>query len=112
MSSRARRRREEEERRREESFLRSAAGDDPDGPASPFGPMPFGGLFDTLFGGGLGGSWGRSYTYDFETGRWVEVGGEEPQPEPDAVPADGAPNAERPPAQPRQPQRSQRAQRP
>src|ERR671927_653284 len=61
----ARRRRavlEEEERRQDGSF-----------PVSPF---------DLLFGGMLGGGV-RSYELDPETGEWVEITDQQPEPEPD-----------------------------
>ena len=51
--------------------------------------------FDLLFGGMLGGGV-RSYEIDPETGRWVEVGDEQPEPEPAPKPEperDGEPAA-------------------
>ncbi|MDQ3874634.1 MAG: AAA family ATPase [Actinomycetota bacterium] len=77
--SRARRRAREEERRRAEELRRAGGGDAVDSfGASPFGAFPFGGLFEELFTGP--GSWSRSYAFDPETGRWVDVSDQEPQP--------------------------------
>ena len=78
--------REEMERRRRE-------GGDETGP-SPFDLMPFGGMLEQMLGGA--GGWGRTYTYDPETGQWVEVTGEEasagePEPEPKESAAGSAP---------------------
>jgi transitional endoplasmic reticulum ATPase len=79
-SSAARRaRRREEERRRAELERRSrdAGGN---GAPSPFAGMPFGGLFDVLLSGG--GGWSRSYEYDAESGRWIDVSERHPVEEP------------------------------
>ena len=69
---RARRRAaEEEERRRlEEAMRRRDEGGD-GGPASPFGMMPFGDLFEQLMSGR--GGFSRSMTYDPQTGQWVDT---------------------------------------
>src|SRR5215212_2194038 len=80
MSRLARRRRMmEQERARMEAAER---GEDGRG-ESPFSMMPFGGLLEQMMGGG------GAYTYDPQTGRWVEVTHEAP-PEPAAdQPAQG-----------------------
>jgi transitional endoplasmic reticulum ATPase len=66
-ASRRRRRREEERRRRAEMMQREGGGP---GGASPFGALPFGGLFDALL---APGGWSRSLAYDPETGEWVDI---------------------------------------
>jgi transitional endoplasmic reticulum ATPase len=55
---------------------------------SPFSMMPFGGLLEQMMMGG-----GGSYTYDSQTGQWVEITGEEPAPE--AAVEDAAPKTRR-----------------
>ncbi len=65
---RRRRALEEEQRRAEEARDRG----EPDDPGmSPFGAMPFGGLFEHLLMSP--GGWSRSYVFDEETGRWVDI---------------------------------------
>ncbi|HEV3479859.1 MAG TPA: AAA family ATPase, partial [Gaiellaceae bacterium] len=75
---RARRMREEQRRLEEEARRRA---EDPDAPPDPFSGMPFGGLFETLFSGP--GTWSKSYTYDYETGRWVDISDQRPEPDPE-----------------------------
>src|SRR4051794_21081064 len=70
-----RRRRIEEERARVEAAERGGNGSAGE---SPFSMMPFGGLFEQMMTMGGGGS----YTYDPQTGEWVEIRPEEPAPEP------------------------------
>jgi transitional endoplasmic reticulum ATPase len=77
-------RRRQEEAMREEMERRRREGGDDTGP-SPFDLMPFGGMLEQMLGGA--GGWGRTYTYDSETGQWVEVTGEDPaagEPEPES----------------------------
>jgi SpoVK/Ycf46/Vps4 family AAA+-type ATPase len=76
-SAARRARRREEERRRAEMERRAREGNG-DGPSSPFAGMPFGGLFDVLLSGG--GGWSRSYEYDEESGRWIDVSERHPEP--------------------------------
>ena len=83
----------EEARRREEEMRRSGGGgDSPFGAGSPFGLMPFGGIFEQLLGGP--GAWSRSLAYDEETGRWVDISDAEPDAMPDE-PEQGAGASER-----------------
>jgi len=63
---------EEVERRRRED-----PGGEDDAPAPSFGRFPFGGLFEQLFSQ-VGAT--RSFAFDPETGRWVDVTDEEPEP--------------------------------
>ena len=74
----ARRRRRMEEERREAEL--SQGGGDGDGPGglsfSPFGMFPFGGLLGQMMSGPEGLS--RSYVFDEETGRWVDISELEP----------------------------------
>jgi transitional endoplasmic reticulum ATPase len=69
----------QEEERRREAAERAGGGDPADagGVVSPFDLMPFGGLFESILGGP--GTWTRSYEYDPETGRWVDVSELEPE---------------------------------
>ena len=76
---RARRMREEQVRLEEEMRRRAQ---DPDAPPDPFAGSPFGTLFETLFSGGMA----RSYTYDPETGQWVDISDQRPEPEPEPEP--------------------------
>src|SRR5215218_371116 len=79
MARRAARRRaamEAELRRQEE---RRARGEEPE---SPFELLPFGGLLEQL----MGGMGAKSYTYDEDTGRWVEVTDVRPEAEPEREP--------------------------
>ena len=46
---------------------------------SPFGMFPFGGIFEDLL---RSQGMTRSYTFDHETGEWVEVTDEQPEPLP------------------------------
>ena len=104
MGSAARRRREAEEegRRRLEEERRARGGDD--APVSPFGMFPFGRLFEQLMmGPGV-----RSYTIDPETGEWVEVTDDYPEPVPEEQPERGD-GAARPDAQERRKRRTARA---
>jgi transitional endoplasmic reticulum ATPase len=78
--SRQRQAAEEARRRAEEARNRPTGGDDPFNGASPFGLMPFGGIFEQLLRGP--GTWSRSLVYDEETGRWVDI----TDAEPDAMP--------------------------
>jgi transitional endoplasmic reticulum ATPase len=78
---RARRMREEQQRYEEEMRRRAQ---DPDAPQDPFAGSPFGSLFETLFSGG---GMARSYTYDPETGQWVDVTSQRPEPEPEPEPS-------------------------
>jgi transitional endoplasmic reticulum ATPase len=66
---RARRRRDAEVERE----MGRDGGDDSlgNGPMSPFGMMPFGNLLEQMMSGA--GGWTRSYEYDTEAGRWVDV---------------------------------------
>jgi transitional endoplasmic reticulum ATPase len=66
-SARRQRDRMEAQERRRQELERS--GGDPG--SSPFAGMPLGGLFDALLSGP--GTWSRSFEYDPETGRWVDV---------------------------------------
>ena len=58
---------------------------------SPFGMLPFGGLFEHLMAPG----WSRSYAFDPETGRWIDITDQQPEaveepdpgPEPEPEPA-------------------------
>jgi transitional endoplasmic reticulum ATPase len=68
----------------------------------PFGASPFGSLFDMLMTGGGA----RSYEYDPETGRWVDVSHTRPEPD-----RDEEPSTERP-AQRRRARRQQQPQSP
>jgi len=71
----ARRQRErEEERRRQLEMARSHQGEG----SSPFAGMPFGGLFEQIFGGP--GMRSRSLEYDPEKGEWIDVTDAEPHP--------------------------------
>jgi len=77
--SRARRRAAEEraeQARRADDFGDEA---DPFGGMSPFGMLPFGGLLEAL----MGGVGARSFRYDEETGQWVEITDEVPEPGPE-----------------------------
>ena len=98
---RARRLREEQERYEEEARQRVQ---DPDAPPDPFAGSPIGGLFETLFSGP--GTWSKSYTFDSETGQWVDISGQHPEPEPEADEADGAPRKRASKKRRRQPQSS------
>ena len=80
--SRARRRAEEERLRAEEAQHAHGGGGDPFGGMSPFGMLPFGGMLEAL----MGGMGARSFRYDPETGQWVEMTDELPDPEPEAEP--------------------------
>src|SRR5215213_5712951 len=91
-----RQRRRREEAMRQEMERRRREGGDEAGP-SPFDLMPFGGLLEHMLGGA--GSWGRTYTYDEQTGRWVEVAPDQTElaePEPgETMERAGAPNGKR-----------------
>ena len=93
MSARAMRRRALAEEARQQEEMRSAAerGELP----QPGLPFPF-----NLFFGGA-----RSYTYDFETGQWVDISDQAPEPEPEPAREAQTENGERPG---RRPQRTRR----
>jgi len=55
-----------------------AAGTDPFVGASPFDMLPFGGLLESL----MSGMGARSFRYHEETGGWVEISDEIPEPHP------------------------------
>src|SRR3954452_4845383 len=85
-----RRARREAARREAEMEEERRSGDGGDG-IDPFEGMPFGGLLGHMLGGA--GGWSRSYTYDAETGRWVEISGQQPaDPEEDQAEAERTPN--------------------
>ena len=90
----ARRRRELEEQHRAEESARGRAVEEAgavDAAAvSPFGMFPFGGLFEGLLTGP--GSWSRSYAFDEETGRWVDISDLEPEPAADSGNGAGSPS--------------------
>ena len=89
-------RRAEEERRR-----RAERGEEPEEP-SPFSMLPFGGLLEQLMSG-MGAS---SYRWDEETGRWVEIGPDEPEAlAEEPPPREGSRPAKRPRPRPKPPQR-------
>ena len=75
----ARRRRALEEERLQAAAERARqTGDADDGTiGSPFGMFPFGGLFEQLLGGP--GAWSKSYVFDAETGRWVDISDQQPE---------------------------------
>jgi transitional endoplasmic reticulum ATPase len=85
---RARRMREEQERYEEELRRRQQ---DPDAPQDPLAGSPFGSLFESLFSGS---GMMRSYTYDPETGEWVDISNQRPEPEPE--PEHAETNGEKP----------------
>jgi transitional endoplasmic reticulum ATPase len=92
---------EDHHRQIEEAQTRSRRGDDrADDPAvSPFGLLPFGGLFEQLLTGP--GTWSKSFAFDERTGRWVDISDLEPEPEEDALNGDAdeaTPEAARPAA--------------
>jgi transitional endoplasmic reticulum ATPase len=88
MRSRARKAQERyEAQARAEMERRAASGEPAEPAASPFGLLPFGGLFERML---QQGAWTRSYAYDEATGEWMEV-----------VP--GAPGDEAPPQRPDRP---------
>ena len=67
-----------EQQERLEREMRSSGGEvDPYGGASPFEMLPFGGLLESL----MSGMGARSFRWDEETGEWVEMTDEAPQPE-------------------------------
>jgi transitional endoplasmic reticulum ATPase len=73
----ARRRRElEDEERRLMEAARERGAIAPDA-VSPFGFLPFGGLFESLLG--APGSWSRSYVFDERTGEWVDISDVQPE---------------------------------
>ena len=70
--ARANRRQREIAAERERRAAAARERGDDEGPAgSPFDIFPFGGLFGGLLSGP--GAWSRSYVYDEDTGRWVDV---------------------------------------
>jgi transitional endoplasmic reticulum ATPase len=71
---------EDERRRQEELAQQHSAGADENGAGSPFPLSPFGMLFEHL----LTGPGMRSYTLDPETGRWIDITDERPEPAPPA----------------------------
>ena len=71
---------------RAEMERRSAAGEPAEPAVSPFGFLPFGGLFERMLQQGM---WTTSYAYDETTGDWVEV-----------VPGDVVPDGEAAPERP------------
>jgi hypothetical protein len=83
---------EEAERRRRES-----PEEDDRASSASYGLFPFGGLFEQLFSD-VGGT--RSFAYDPETGRWVDVSDDEP--ELPARPDVSAPSSEMPDPPPAQ----------
>ena len=76
----SRRRRVLEEQRREAELARSRSeggGEATDALGmSPFGMFPFGGLFEQLM---TGPGWSRSYVFDEQTGRWVDISELQPE---------------------------------
>jgi transitional endoplasmic reticulum ATPase len=82
--SRARREAEEEQRRREELAREGGGGGTAAAPSvlSPFAMFPFGGLFEGL----MTGPGARSYVFDEDTGRWVDITDEQPAPARDERP--------------------------
>src|SRR4051794_10347346 len=75
----ARRRREAEAellRQQEEDARRRREPGEPEPEVSPFGGSPLGALFDAM----LSGSRTRSYEYDDDSGRWVDVPERRPEP--------------------------------
>ncbi|HET9544793.1 MAG TPA: ATP-binding protein, partial [Gaiellaceae bacterium] len=87
---------EEEARRREELRRHAGNGESP----QPELPFPF-----NLFFGEA-----QSYTYDFETGQWVEITDVSPEPEPEAeaVPERTERERDERPGRPRRPRRTRR----
>jgi transitional endoplasmic reticulum ATPase len=85
----ARREAEEERRRRAEALAREGGAPAVD----PFAMFPFGGLFGDL----LSGAGARSYAYDPETGRWIDITDQEPEaieePEPERAPTNAEESA-------------------
>jgi transitional endoplasmic reticulum ATPase len=75
----ARRRRELAEYERQAALQQDGNG----GAVSPFAGMPTRGQLEQLFQPGLA----RSYTIDPETGQWVEISDQQPEPPPDPEPA-------------------------
>ena len=74
--ARATRRQRAAAEERERQAARAQEGGDEGGlGASPFGMFPFGGLFGGMLSGP--GAWSRSYVFDEETGRWVDVSNED-----------------------------------
>ncbi len=111
-----RRRLEEQERRALEAARRQRGGaeDDAQHPTamSPFGMLPFGGLFEHL----LSMQGARSFRIDPRTGEWVEVTDEEPlpleeepQPKPEQTPPGDGASREATAAAARKRRRAQRA---
>ena len=82
--SRARRRRALEAR----AEVEAQQGGDPAGQegVSPFGGLPFGGLFGAMMG--MGG--GRSFAWDERTGQWVEITDDLPEDSPSDAREDGS----------------------
>jgi transitional endoplasmic reticulum ATPase len=86
--ARARRRAYEEQLRAAERAASGSGGNGRSGDAS-FGAFPFGGLFEAL----MTGAGARSFRWDPETGEWVEMTDEVPEPEPEPERAAGDPGA-------------------
>ena len=70
-----RRQRAAAEERERQAARAQEGGDEGGSGASPFGMFPFGGLFGGMLSGP--GAWSRSYVFDEETGRWVDVSNED-----------------------------------
>src|SRR5919199_5402091 len=66
----------EEELAREAASRGPRRGDDGEVGPSPFGGSPLGSLLEHMMSGA---TWGRSYTYDPVTGRWVDVSDRQPE---------------------------------
>src|SRR2546421_10233779 len=101
---------EQEARRRHEAASRgqSHGGDADDEDAAPaFGSSPFGGLLESL----MTAAGARSYAYDPDTGRWIDVSGQQP-PTPTTQPNGHGATTEHPPAPPRRRSRRTPAQNP
>ena len=97
VASATRRQRQAREERERRAQAAAERGDDPSA-GSPFGASPFGALFGSMLSGP--GAWSRSYAFDEETGRWVDVSeGDLTEPSSEAAPAqDDKPRSAPPPA--------------
>jgi transitional endoplasmic reticulum ATPase len=97
VAGRTARRRQTEKRARWESQPRRPdardAAANADEPASPFETLPFGRLLESM----LTGVGARSYTYDYASGRWIDVTEQQPREEPERPdPRTSPPDAEPP----------------
>ncbi|MDQ3102688.1 MAG: AAA family ATPase [Actinomycetota bacterium] len=79
----------EEHQRRAEAARDADVSPGPD--ASPFGMFPFGSLFGGMLSGP--GGWSRSYTFDEETGHWVDISDQDLVAPPEEPSGDGAEGA-------------------